>query len=237
MRCDRKMLEPRNAFRFFATIFLTGLCLLIVVGEVRACLCFEAPTQAEAFAESGAVFSGKLLSAQEVKRYWDRGGWPWGDDVILLEFEVYSVWKGRMYETTFMVTASFDGYCRKQLTPGVEYLVYSVDSESIHLCNRALPLPIAEEDLMLLGQGKAPEPGSMTPMPTAVVPTTVISTPTVGAIAPTADPRDSTAVTSTSTSETETIGPKTRIWVYILVALVFVVLTATGWVTFRRTRE
>lgn len=156
--------------RIATIVLLTGLCFHTFVGEVLACTCGSRPTQTESFAQSEAVFSGKVLSTRKVERNWVRGDWPWGGDVILIEFEVYTVWKGKVHDTTSLVTAAFGGYCGWQPTVSDEYLIYSGDGESTHICSRKLALDYAQEDLDALGEGRAPQPGTSVPHTIALLP-------------------------------------------------------------------
>ena len=163
-------MKAMRKLRVATIVLLAGLCFLTFVGEALACTCGEFRSQKEAFAQSGAVFSGKVLSTRKVERNWKRGDWPWGGDVILMEFEVYTVWKGKIHETTFMVTAAFGGYCGWRPTVGGEYLVYSGDGESTHICERKQGLDYAQEDFDALGEGRAPQPGTSVPHTIALLP-------------------------------------------------------------------
>ena len=140
-------------------VLLTGLCFLISTGVTNACSCGDMPSPAVALAQSSKVFSGKVVHVS------DGGGTEREPALlsgyILVEFEVYSVWKGPAYATMFVETAWWSGSCGVEFYLGQEWLVYSYDGETTHPCSRTRPLELAQADIDELGEGQVPVPGTI----------------------------------------------------------------------------
>ncbi|MCY3749488.1 MAG: hypothetical protein OXG64_09350 [Chloroflexi bacterium] len=102
------------------------------------------------------VFAGKVIAASSV---------PNGR---IYEFKVHTVWKGPLYEK-ILILRSVGVYDKgtpcegeaKQYTVGQEYLVY----DYIGMGSRTNLLHNANEDLVELGEGQRPVPGSIAPVP------------------------------------------------------------------------
>ena len=154
-------MKAYRALRVTLAVLLTGLCFLISTGVANACSCGDAPSPSVALAQSSKVFSGKVVHVS------DGGGTERQPALlsgyILVEFEVYSVWKGQAYATMFIETAWWSGSCGVEFYLGQEWLVYSYDGETTHPCSRTRPLELAQADLDELGEGQVPVPGTIEP--------------------------------------------------------------------------
>ena len=150
-----------RALRVAIAVLLTGLCFLIATGVANACSCGDTPSPAVALAQSTKVFSGKVVHIS------DDGGIRREPALlsgyVLVEFEVYTVWKGRAYDTMFVETAWWSGSCGVEFYVGQEWLVYSYDGETTHPCSRTRHLELAQADLDKLGEGQVPVPGTIEP--------------------------------------------------------------------------
>ncbi len=150
-----------RALQFAIAIVFASLCFFLAVGEIRACSCGDTPSPAVALAQSTKVFSGKVVHIS------DDGGIRREPALlsgyVLVEFEVYTVWKGRAYDTMFVETAWWSGSCGVEFYLGQEWLVYSYDGETTHPCSRTRYLELAQADLDELGEGQEPVPGTIEP--------------------------------------------------------------------------
>ncbi len=70
-----------------------------------------------------------------------------------------AVWKGEIYETMFIRTAWSSASCGFEFAQGDHYIVYAREGWA-SLCSRTKSIDKASEDLMALGEGVAPAPGS-----------------------------------------------------------------------------
>lgn len=125
-----------------------------------ACSCVLDISQAESFANAEAVFSGRVLSL--------------ASDTSLMgafrqyrkaEIEVQTVWKGDVTNPATLVTGLGGGDCGYDFIEGKSYLFYTHKGEmygggrgklETGICSSTKLLAAAEEDLLLLGQGKSP---------------------------------------------------------------------------------
>ena len=148
-----------NASRFAVAALLAGICFLLAVVEAHACSCGDTPSPSVALAQSSKVFSGKVVHIS------DGGGTQREPALlsgyILVEFEVYAVWKGPAYATMFVETAWWSGSCGVEFYLGQEWLVYSYDGVTTHPCSRTRPLGLAQADIDELGEGQVPVPGTI----------------------------------------------------------------------------
>ena len=157
----RVIMTATSANRFTAATLLAVFCLFLAVSEVRACSCGDTPSPSVALAQSSKVFSGKVVHVS------DGGGTQREPALlsgyILVEFEVYAVWKGPAYATMFVETAWWSGSCGVEFYLGQEWLVYSYDGVTTHPCSRTRPLELAQADIDELGEGQVPVPGTIEP--------------------------------------------------------------------------
>ena len=144
---------------------LIGAQLTTGSGRAHACSCSPSPPPAEALGYADAVFSGRVVGS---------GGEFSLKHFSAVEIDVDTVWKGSITSTTFVYVwfGASCGYDRFELDE--DFLVYAhhdvfpVEDDNtlfVHLCSRTRPLEYAEEDLLTLGAGQAPEPGITAAMP------------------------------------------------------------------------
>ena len=166
-----------NVIRLTLLLSLSSLWFFATATESYACSCSDPGSPSEEFERSAAVFAGKVVS--EVVSVSD----PDGPDVLDSEnhlttgsegdivkigftstigFEVDTVWKGPTYETMYLTISSPCGF---NFVEGEKYIVYSHDGSSTSLCSRTRLLSAAQEDLDVLGDGSAPQPGTSAPTP------------------------------------------------------------------------
>ena len=149
------------ALRTSATVLLAGLCFLLAAVEAHACSCGDTPSPSVALAQAAKVFSGKVVHIS------DGGGTQREPALlsgyILVEFEVYAVWKGPAYATMFVETAWWSGSCGVEFYLGQEWLVYSYDGVTAHPCGRTRSLSRAQADIDELGEGQVPASGTIEP--------------------------------------------------------------------------
>ena len=124
-----------------------------------ACQCFSG-WPSENLAEADAVFAGRVVNAgvSEGARF-D----PW-----VAEFDVETVWKGYVYQTTYVFTAGPDSPCWgvDSLEKGGEYIVYAGHyDEGLWPIFCVWELSEAADDVAYLGEGEAPAVGADTPPP------------------------------------------------------------------------
>jgi len=131
-----------------------------------ACSCFTPPPNDE-LRIADVVFAGKAIAENKV------GWWPswisFKRDPPFIEraedvnqdrttFEVTTVWKGKIFAKTSVVSG---GPCGYGFRHGEEYIVYATWFEEklvTHACMRNNELRDAGEDLAAFGSGRAPEP-------------------------------------------------------------------------------
>lgn len=155
------MMKTAYALRFAAAIVFAGFCFFLAVSEARACSCGDLPSPTEALAQSTKVFSGKVVHVS------GGGGTERQPALlsgyVLVEFEVYAVWKGPAFATMFIETAWWSGSCGVEFYVGQEWLVYSYDGATAHSCGRTRLLELAQADLDALGEGHVPASGTIEP--------------------------------------------------------------------------
>ncbi|THV28055.1 hypothetical protein [Glycomyces paridis] len=143
--------------RSLAAAFAAVLALFLIAatpGAACACSCVE-QTDAEAFADADAVFTGTLDDI-------DEEGFQFGvaDGPATLEFEVDEVYKGEVSERQGVVTIGGDASCGWRPPEGERYLVvaYFEDGE-LHagLCGGSRALD--EGPIVFDVEAYAPEPG------------------------------------------------------------------------------
>ena len=165
-------------------VLLAGLLSFLLPERSYACSCLPLGSPTEELEESAAVFMGKVTSITILE-----GTGPY--DRAMNEFAVTTVWKGRLAETRFIRTEP-RGMCGRTFGEGEEYVVYAATSD--HKCSRTRMLSAASSDLVELGKGHAPIPGTSypvieaggetgenqesTPTPTTPTPTPTTPTPT-----------------------------------------------------------
>lgn len=192
---------------------------MLFVSELRACSCGDIPSPTVAAAQSAKVFSGKVV-------YVHGGG---GTErvpallsgFILVEFEVYAVWKGPAFATMFVETAWWSGSCGVEFYVGQEWLVYSYDGATAHSCGRTRPLSLAQADLEELGRGQEPTPETIEPYPQLV---DIIEKTSAASSAPSPSPPAASVLREVSSA-----------WLGLIQFTVVMALAALGWTLFGTT--
>ncbi|MYB75835.1 MAG: hypothetical protein F4X83_01780 [Chloroflexi bacterium] len=154
-------MNPIRAFQFSAAILFAGLCFLLTAPQAHACSCGDFPTPAQAMAHAVKMFSGKVVavhggSGTEREPTLISG-------YVLVEFEVYTVWKGPAFATMFIETAWWSGSCGVEFYVGQEWLVISYDGDTTHPCSGTRHLELAQADVEALGAGQVPASGTTEP--------------------------------------------------------------------------
>ena len=160
----------RLSIRLALIAGLIGVSLISTPGRSYACSCVRPGTPSDELARSTAVFVGRVIS---VTRHSREDGMVAGMDPVTVEFDVQSTWKVPDYETMYLTTARDDGACGIGFREGDEYLVYSPDGVTVHLCTRTRLLPEAASDLEELGEGRSPALGTVAPTP--IIPDHLVS--------------------------------------------------------------
>ncbi len=128
-------------------------------GETSACSCAPLGSPTEQLADSTSVFAGKVIDRKESE---NSRGWS----AFIVEFEVTTVWKGPLYETIYVGTNDNEISCGFEFHIGIEYIVYTYNGWT-GICRRTDFLARAKEDLVELGKGYKPLPGTSGPQPGA----------------------------------------------------------------------
>lgn len=155
------MKAPKNKVRLTVAALVAAFCFFLIVDEAYACSCGEFPKPAQAMEQSVKMFSGKVVAIHG-------GGATQRDPTlisgyILVEFEVYTVWKGPAFATMFVETAWWSGSCGVEFYVGEEWLVVSYDGTMTHPCNGTRRLSLAQAELDALDGGQVPAQGTIEP--------------------------------------------------------------------------
>ncbi len=142
--------------RFMLAVLVAAAASLVFPRDSIACLPPPIGSPTEELQRASVVFAGKVIAASSVP------------DGRIYEFKVHTVWKGPLYEKV-LIFRSVGVYDKgtpcegeaKQYTVGQEYLVY----DDIGMGSRTNLLHNANEDLVELGVGRRPVPGSIAPVP------------------------------------------------------------------------
>ena len=142
--------------RIFLLLVIIVSMLKIETESACACSCAPPGPLDEELTNATAVFTGKVVSLAE-----PIGGFgPISSaDPIKVTFQIYTVWKGSLSQTTTITTARSGASCGFTFEKGGEYIVYAHGPEnnlSISLCSRTQLLSTAEDDLAELGIGVKP---------------------------------------------------------------------------------
>src|SRR5690606_26748955 len=109
------------------TVFLMILLLMGGIfswpNKASACSCVESSSVEEELKRSDAVFSGKVIAAEEKPAFFSA---PSKSFV----FEVARTWKGIEQSQVKITTGLDDGDCGFDFSMGQEYLVYAVKSNT-----------------------------------------------------------------------------------------------------------
>lgn len=140
---------------------LTGACLAGAGGEAQACSCAGELSPGQSLSEADVVFEGTVRGEPEAVRA-DLGieGYT---GAVLFRFEVARYFKGQRGSEAAVYSIDQDSACGRTYAAGTTYVVYGqLTPEGLltdSLCSRTRPIADAAEDLALLGEGAAPDPG------------------------------------------------------------------------------
>ncbi len=154
-----------HAIRLALILSLSLLWFFTNTQQALACSCVHPDPPLNELARSAAVFSGKVI---QVREFHDPNSTTISStDPTTVVFEVETIWKGPSYETMYFTTRRSEASCGFTFVEGEEYIVYSHDGSNVSLCSRTSILSQAHDDLEELGEGRAPESGSigLTPEP------------------------------------------------------------------------
>jgi hypothetical protein len=149
-------------------------CLLFGAAKVFACDCALLSTE-DAVKKSAFVFSGKVVGSEYRKGIPNSmmdflekaSGTAVEYETLVLKFRVEKVWKGDAPEELFLLTSrtrNADGTstvssCNYEFAGSETYLIYAMGKEEAlrtGVCMGTKLLKEAQEDLKILGEGKAP---------------------------------------------------------------------------------
>ncbi|RCW46461.1 hypothetical protein [Paenibacillus prosopidis] len=138
--------------------FLFMLIALFIVEPVtvHACSCAEPPSIEDQMNRKTAIFTGKVLSLTKP----DKGKFWSSADPVKAQFEVKTVWKGKLGSQTAVYTALSSASCGYEgFEVNKEYIVFAYgdpDRLETGLCEGTKTLASAKEDLKALGAGYEP---------------------------------------------------------------------------------
>ena len=147
--------------RVATIVLLLGVCFLLSTAQAHACSCGDFPTPAQAMAQAAKVFSGKVVAVHGGSGTHREPTLSSG--YVLVEFEVYTVWKGPAFATMFIETAWWSGSCGVEFYVGQEWLVISYDGETTHPCGGTRQLKLVQAGVEALGEGQVPAAGTIEP--------------------------------------------------------------------------
>ncbi|WP_454191222.1 hypothetical protein [Paenibacillus sp. Marseille-Q7038] len=135
---------------------LVSIMTISIPSNAYACSCVEPISVQDELSRSETVFSGRVIEVKE-----DRANGYLSNAVL---FETSEIWKGGSESQIIIRTGGGGGDCGYQFNKGEDYLVYANpssmygDKEQLVtiICDRTSVLAQAEEDLAILGEGKAP---------------------------------------------------------------------------------
>ena len=153
-------------------VVLVALALTVVwffgyAGRAHACSCVQPGSPSEELEKFDAVFVGRVISVHH--SYDPAGRSVTRDDRSTIGFEVSTVWKGEIHESTTITTPPTGGSCGYRFVEGESYVVYAYDRPygdggySAGICSRTALLAQAQADIDELGDGQAPLAGASGP--------------------------------------------------------------------------
>jgi hypothetical protein len=149
----------KKTFFIFLVLFFTFsfISISILPGTGFACSCAEPPAVEDEFEQSTAVFTGKVREIKEQKHL----GGRMTKKVL---FDVTKTWKGVSESQVIIATGFGGGDCGYEFQNDEEYLVYASpstiygdkDDLTTIICDRTNEVSAAQDDLIILGEGKVP---------------------------------------------------------------------------------
>jgi hypothetical protein len=136
---------------------MMGMMITLMPSHAYACSCAERLSVEEQLSLSDEVFSGRVLAVKHDRKLN-------GSVTNSVRFEVSQIWKGGSESQIFVHTGQGGGDCGIHFEEGQEYLVYAHPSTMYGdqellvtiMCDRTAKLTEANEDLAILGEGRAP---------------------------------------------------------------------------------
>ncbi|MDQ4128217.1 MAG: hypothetical protein M3151_09775 [Actinomycetota bacterium] len=181
---------------WFLTLVLTANFLLMGgphAGEAYACSCAGTRDVGETFEGSDAVFSGKVVKAEEEPPD-DVDAFPFLGPVT---FEVEEAWKGAPESGIVVYGQGPAVSCGIDFEKGETYLVYAHRTDgrlATDYCGRTKPLSFAGTDVSELNaeRGSLPDTGGpeVSPLEAAIAAGVVLSLLTAAALVPRGSRRD-----------------------------------------------
>ena len=150
-------------------LVVSGVWFFGHAGQVYACKCAEPGSPSEELEKFDAVFAGRVVSVHH--SYDPDGETVSPEDRSTIGFEVSTVWKGSIHETTYITTPPTGGSCGYTFIEGETYVVYASDSiyadggYTASICSRTALMAQAQADIDELGDGQAPQAGTSGPAP------------------------------------------------------------------------
>lgn len=150
--------------RFLRQFALSAIIAAGVVSgsaqPAAACSCIYTEA-ADAARSADVVFEGTVLAPPEHVRA--QLGIEDYSGAVRFRFAVARYFKGQRGEEAVVYTIDQESACGRSYAPGGTYLIYgrllSNGLLTDSLCSRSRPIGDAAEDLALLGEGAAPDPG------------------------------------------------------------------------------
>lgn len=132
------------------TLIVFSLLFIAGSSTVFACSCVPPGSPNEELEKYTAVFSGQVLSI-------NRAGYAYKSS-YKVNFAVEKAWKGVSEKNVVVSTATEGSICGFNFKEGERYIVYAngENSLSTSICSRTRSLATAQDDLSVLGEGKAP---------------------------------------------------------------------------------
>ena len=149
-----------------------GLLLALTTREAHACSCAPRPTPTEALEYAPFVVSGVVTGKHQFDDSFNRiatnhEGQSNKEGIppiarTIYEFKVYNVWKGELNEIIYLYVLEARDTCGNwRSSVGQEWLLYGPPSP----CGRGTWLQSAQQDIIELGEGRSPIPGTSEPIP------------------------------------------------------------------------
>ncbi len=164
--------RPYRTLRIPLRVVIVALVLSVVwfvgyAGQAHACSCVQPGSPSEELEKFDAVFAGRVISVHH--SYDPAGRSVTRDDRSTIGFEVSTVWKGEIHESTTITTPPTGGSCGYRFVEGESYVVYAYERPygdggySAGTCSRTALLAQAQADIDELGDGQAPLAGASGP--------------------------------------------------------------------------
>lgn len=143
-------------------VFLLSTALLAKPGAVFACSCAEQPSVEKLMKEElnrkTVIFAGKVIKVTPPRKKLTMST----ADLVQVDFEVSTVWKGELKQKAAIYTAMSSASCGYEgFNVGTAYIVSAYEDSgklATGICEYTKPLPSAGDEVKALGEGYAPLP-------------------------------------------------------------------------------